>query len=601
MKLGVKNFRVFKELATFDLRPITILVGPNNSGKSSFTKLLLLLKNGYDPLDFKNGDHHLGSYDRALNWNLESKEMVLQSETSISFIPDKLREEIRYDEKGKVKGQSIKNIITGKELLNIEYRFKTESSEHFSIVKDKVSLDIKYFIDLLYKKTLLVEYLEINEEKMEFKSTSLDNIREDAPSDAGKYGVVDFIRKHINLTNYKSEFDALKAYGYEKIDFIKNSVLLNTVNSIDKDYLLYDIYLNGEKVNHNNYLNTELLLWQEQYFSKILTTSSLPSDDYLSINSVIKYLNEKVKRKIKVKLKEEFEGAYEFEVRESTLGRIIFTEKLFGVVKEPHGLEESFDESLFMRFNRLLFKSFDFYQRSIYIPVNRGNQERVMSATNNDRTYKEVAKFHKISNGEEKKSLVDTFAIRNHVKYLNKVLKALNIEGEVTTEHLEDAVAVVYIEKDGRKINLADYGFGYSQLIPIVLEVYNLMGEHNSEACLIIEEPEANLHPALQAKLADILAIIIEYNPKWKLVIETHSEYLIRKLQYLVAKKEVDKDDCIIHYFNSDENVSEQEPKVKPIEINEEGNLTDNFGPGFYDEATRLQFELLKLNRNQSN
>src|SRR5699024_5642001 len=154
------------------------------------------------------------------------------------------------------------------------------------------------------------------------------------------------------------------------------------------------------------------------------------------------------------------------------------------------------------------------------------------------------------------------------------------------------------IEQNGRKINLADYGFGYSQLIPIILEVYNLMGQGNSKICLIIEEPEANLHPALQAKLADILAIIVEYNPKWKLVIETHSEYLIRKLQYLVAKKELDKKDCIIHYFNSDENVTEHEPKVKPIEINPEGNLTDNFGPGFYDEATRLQFELMKLNRN---
>src|SRR5699024_2241437 len=120
MKIGVKNFRVFKDLATFEVRPITILVGPNNSGKSSFTKLLLLLKNGYDPLNFKNGDHHLGSYEKALNWDSDSKEMILQSDAYISLIPDKLRKEIRFNEKGEVKEQSITNLNTDKELLSIK-------------------------------------------------------------------------------------------------------------------------------------------------------------------------------------------------------------------------------------------------------------------------------------------------------------------------------------------------------------------------------------------------------------------------------------------------------------------------------------------------
>ena len=57
----------------------------------------------------------------------------------------------------------------------------------------------------------------------------------------------------------------------------------------------------------------------------------------------------------------------------------------------------------------------------------------------------------------------------------------------------------------------------------------------------------------------------------------------------------------IIHYFNSDDNVSINEPKVKPIEINNRGILTDNFGPGFYDETTKLQFDLMKIRKEQSN
>ena len=45
---GLKNFRIFKEYTYFDFAPITILTGPNSSGKSSLIKALRLLKDNYD-------------------------------------------------------------------------------------------------------------------------------------------------------------------------------------------------------------------------------------------------------------------------------------------------------------------------------------------------------------------------------------------------------------------------------------------------------------------------------------------------------------------------------------------------------------------------
>ena len=65
-KIGVENFRVFKEYTEFELRPITLLTGPNNSGKSSFTKLLLLLQNGLEHLNFKSGYHNLENFENVL-------------------------------------------------------------------------------------------------------------------------------------------------------------------------------------------------------------------------------------------------------------------------------------------------------------------------------------------------------------------------------------------------------------------------------------------------------------------------------------------------------------------------------------------------------
>jgi hypothetical protein len=47
--------------------------------------------------------------------------------------------------------------------------------------------------------------------------------------------------------------------------------------------------------------------------------------------------------------------------------------------------------------------------------------------------------------------------------------------------------------------------------------------------------------------------------------------------------------------------VNNKEPKVKEIFIGKFGGLSDTFGPGFFDEATDLKFQLMKLNQAQRN
>lgn len=76
-KFGLSNFRVFKEYFDFDLAPIMVLTGPNNSGKSSLTKALLLMKENeseinkethYETkLNFFQGGHDLGNYKLIRN------------------------------------------------------------------------------------------------------------------------------------------------------------------------------------------------------------------------------------------------------------------------------------------------------------------------------------------------------------------------------------------------------------------------------------------------------------------------------------------------------------------------------------------------------
>ena len=50
--IGIENFRVFDKMTTFDLAPITLLTGANNTGKSSLLKILKLLQENQKVLDW---------------------------------------------------------------------------------------------------------------------------------------------------------------------------------------------------------------------------------------------------------------------------------------------------------------------------------------------------------------------------------------------------------------------------------------------------------------------------------------------------------------------------------------------------------------------
>ncbi len=191
--------------------------------------------------------------------------------------------------------------------------------------------------------------------------------------------------------------------------------------------------------------------------------------------------------------------------------------------------------------------------------------------------------------------------------FINSSLKIFGIEHQLDIKLYEEYIATISLTKNNKSTPLIDFGFGYTQVLALILF---LAREYDGESLgytiplAIIEEPETNLHPNLQSKIADLFNLYFQSfydGKKHNFIIETHSEYLIRKFQYLVAKGEMKSEDIIIYYFNDDKYVSNEETKVKSIEITKNGNLTDTFGPGFYDEVTKLQFDLLKINKEQNN
>lgn len=120
------------------------------------------------------------------------------------------------------------------------------------------------------------------------------------------------------------------------------------------------------------------------------------------------------------------------------------------------------------------------------------------------------------------------------------------------------------------------------------MKINPLTSELN-ETMVYLEEPETFLHPNMQSLLADLIVDAINRFELTNLMIETHSEYFIRKIQYLVGVGKVNPEHVCVLYMDKD-----ADEKVKDLELQKDGAFKRNFGEGFLDEATHWKFELLK-------
>ena len=130
--------------------------------------------------------------------------------------------------------------------------------------------------------------------------------------------------------------------------------------------------------------------------------------------------------------------------------------------------------------------------------------------------------------------------------------------------------------KGGPEVRLTDVGFGVSQVLPVLVLCYYVP----EGSILILEQPEAHLHPKVQSELADLLIEVVK-NRKLQIILESHSEHLILRLMRRIAEEQISADDTAFYFCEMDEGTSE----IERLNVDDYGNIT-NWPQNFFGDAT---------------
>ena len=185
-------------------------------------------------------------------------------------------------------------------------------------------------------------------------------------------------------------------------------------------------------------------------------------------------------------------------------------------------------------------------------------------------------------------------ALNRWMKYIRTGEKLV---GEVREKEIDwDVTRRVLMEIEvrsplGNELHaLADSGFGYSQLLPIVIRGLLAPKDHT----LIIEQPELHLNPAIQVRIAEFL-VAMALSGK-QVLIETHSEHIVNTIRVLAAEDESDKVGSMCEIFHIDVDVEFERPKVHELSVRRDGAVP-NWPRQFFGEAASLTGRLLKAQK----
>ena len=142
-----------------------------------------------------------------------------------------------------------------------------------------------------------------------------------------------------------------------------------------------------------------------------------------------------------------------------------------------------------------------------------------------------------------------------------------------------DAFAIALIpDSSGPELNLADCGFGLSQVLPLIVQGFYTP----PSGFLVAEQPEIHLNPRLQTVLADLFCEVAASGRG--VLLETHSEHLLLRLRRLVAEGQIEAGQVSLLYVEA----AGRRSTVREIPLSRSGHIEPAEWPkGFFEDSLR--------------
>jgi len=536
--IKITNFRKVKETWDLDLAPITFFTGKNSSGKSSVFKGMMVLN------DYVNSDNHfffsfdgplspkysVSSFQEAKNWyNENSKEINFEYVNNGNLIELSFEDsdDLDYYKMKREFYQSVEaeSNFQNKILRGILKSLKITRS-------DNSTFSIKRISRFDYQ-------LEVDSDIIDYDhKTSNITIAEESPLD-------------LEIERFLRDF--MKEFGVEDIDSLaeifkipfdsKIKTSRKYIAAIEKARKLVDL-----ETKQNNKQNNS----RKNYYSPQFNLLEQFDSGKMTINDII----------VKVLLIY-FEGGdnpEDKEVDRGTFDKKAETRKL-------------------LKFSEWVLEQLKF--QIFHLSPNRANQTKVYDIRNRETDINNLL-------FEYNKS---PFFNETTIRIIEDCLKYFGVKQKFEIVNIEENLYTIKLYDEFQKSDLKDQGYGIGQLFAVFFQVALVMKDRlrnnqdrkQRKRIIIIEEPEANLHPKLQSFLAEFFYDMYEIEGI-HFILETHSEYLIRKSQVLSLKKNWFK----LYYFDDN----------GPYEMKylANGKFDREFGVDFTDVADNIEIDLYNAN-----
>lgn len=545
-KIGFRNFRKFVDFPTINLGDVTYLVGQNNAGKSTMVKAMILLaenltaKSGlplgteaFFHFDTPNYNLHINTFDDALNFDALDKTITFKAQIGI------------FDFQISVQPADDENLYN-------HMQMKTDRIAPISrvIVEDSlhgISVTIYPFQQRYEVDFRSNEWADIS--SVEEINSTLKIIR----------------REHRNAVAHGDQMAAA-------------SLLLEIEQLKSKRDLM------KRTQNQNVGVGKAILHSLPMTYSNGYESMPLIAREIMALADFASHVN----------LSRPTESILAMEMNRSEMSQQRDSIRLLK--------DHSKDLRMMARQINAVLSSIDI----TYIQAHLANQEKALvpRLNHSDEFAKAVEKYMLNTARYDRDGVIKRFLL----KWMDE--KHFNIGKDfkiIEEEEFPGIYKANVLTFNDHWVNVADMGMGSNQLMILLVQIANSIQkartrraeyliQHEeapqSSPTIIIEEPEQNLHPMLQSFLADLFyELATDYS--MQLIIETHSEYIIRKTQLIVAREKYKNQSDVemnnaqtVYYF------PDSKPPYK-MEYNEKGLFTNDFDRGFFDEAGNSAIKLM--------